>query len=902
MFKQRLLVLFAACTLVGAFPVPAVADEAGHADAVPEQAVGIAGELPGGEGTGIVPDVPAGDAGDDSAVADGDAGDTPEELDADPAMAPAADPPAGSAMVPAADPADAPADAPAADPLPESDADPAESLVAEPAAGPDALARAPQDLAPQDELDTRAAAAAGLIADDTYYLRSIMGDRQVVDVSGQSASAGGNVIAWNWNGGDNQKWEVTHDPIGYVSLRSVLSGLLLTVDGTKSGANVDQQADLAGDAAAAQKWIIEQDAAGRGYAITSALSPNLVLDLTGYTSQNGTNVEVWIPNGADANRNQIFQLIDATPVVPVSTAAIEEGYYTIHAGSSANILDISGESAADGANVCGWTANGGANQLFKVAEEGGYYRITAAHSDKSIDMAAACPIPGVNAVQNGTPAGTATSLFSAALNGNGSVTLTNRATGLVLTMDGSARGANLYGDAAAGGAAQQFQLEKVVNLLAEGMYEIVPATNSGMRLDVSGQSRTPGANVAIWTANGGQNQKWDIQLVAGHENTYTIQAVMSGAYLAAEGADAGSNVSQRTPADGSARWIPSYAGGRVLFENAATHMMLDITGCGSQAGTNVELWTPNNTSAQRFSLTRTHPIEDGYYYIEFEADADLVLDVSGKSTRSGGNVISYTNNAGGNQKWYFQRQSDGTYKILNAHSELPLAVAGNSAVPGTNVEQASAGSSAGQRWNLVYNHDGSFSIVSALDSGVALSIAGGVPGNSANADIQGAAADDGQRFVFEPTSYRYGTLTMSASQLAMYKRAQGYGSPTDWLILLDNDECWVGVFRYEGGRWLMERYFRCSNGKGSTPTVRGTYYVGAKGYTFGSDQGHACYWYTQIYGDYLFHSTLYQPYSFYHLDSRLGMHLSNGCVRLHIDNAKYIYDYVPYNTKIVSYN
>ena len=112
----------------------------------------------------------------------------------------------------------------------------------------------------------------------------------------------------------------------------------------------------------------------------------------------------------------------------------------------------------------------------------------------------------------------------------------------------------------------------------------------------------------------------------------------------------------------------------------------------------------------------------------------------------------------------------------------------------------------------------------------------------------------------------------------------------------------MGVFRWADGRWNYDNYFRCTNGKDSTPSLRGTYYVGAKGYTFGSEDGHACYWYTQIYGDYLFHSTLYYPYSFNPLDPRLGMHLSNGCVRLHIDSAKYIYDKVPYNTKIVSYN
>ena len=37
------------------------------------------------------------------------------------------------------------------------------------------------------------------------------------------------------------------------------------------------------------------------------------------------------------------------------------------------------------------------------------------------------------------------------------------------------------------------------------------------------------------------------------------------------------------------------------------------------------------------------------------------------------------------------------------------------------------------------------------------------------------------------------------------------------------------------------------------------------------------------------------------MDDRLGMHLSHGCVRLNINNAKWIYDNIPRGTTVVSY-
>lgn len=78
------------------------------------------------------------------------------------------------------------------------------------------------------------------------------------------------------------------------------------------------------------------------------------------------------------------------------------------------------------------------------------------------------------------------------------------------------------------------------------------------------------------------------------------------------------------------------------------------------------------------------------------------------------------------------------------------------------------------------------------------------------------------------------------------------------------------------------------------PTPTGEYTVTGKGYSFG--HGHTCYYYTQFYGDYLFHSIPYYQGTFNPMDSRMGMHVSQGCVRLPIDRAKWIWDNVPLAT------
>ena len=141
---------------------------------------------------------------------------------------------------------------------------------------------------------------------------------------------------------------------------------------------------------------------------------------------------------------------------------------------------------------------------------------------------------------------------------------------------------------------------------------------------------------------------------------------------------------------------------------------------------------------------------------------------------------------------------------------------------------------------------------------------------------------------------------LSGKQAEMLAKAQAYTSNTNYLILVDRAACKVSIFAGSFGAWNNIKYWDCAPGKASTPTVSGTFTVQGKGYYF--DSGSArCYWYTQFYGNYLFHSVLYSKYNGSLMDGRVGIPLSHGCVRLQIDNAKWIYDNIPRGTKVVIY-
>ena len=138
----------------------------------------------------------------------------------------------------------------------------------------------------------------------------------------------------------------------------------------------------------------------------------------------------------------------------------------------------------------------------------------------------------------------------------------------------------------------------------------------------------------------------------------------------------------------------------------------------------------------------------------------------------------------------------------------------------------------------------------------------------------------------------------------MLNKAQDYSSNTSYLILVDRGRCKTAIFKGSYGNWNYDKYWSCSVGKPSTPTITGTYSLGYKQLYFDPEDGGRCWYKTQIYGSYLFHSVIYYRDSAPNriLDGTIGAQVSHGCVRLDIQNAKYIYDTVPSGTKVVIYN
>ncbi|WP_310603564.1 cellulase family glycosylhydrolase [Anaerosporobacter sp.] len=89
----------------------------------------------------------------------------------------------------------------------------------------------------------------------------------------------------------------------------------------------------------------------------------------------------------------------------------------------------------------------------------------------------------------------------------------------------------------------------------------------------------------------------------------------------------------------------------------------------------------------------------GYYYIQ-NVTSQTVMDISGKSTATGGSDILYTNNGGNNQQFELISYN-GYYKIKNRNSGLVLEIANYSTTNGATCTQNTDYSAANQLFSII---------------------------------------------------------------------------------------------------------------------------------------------------------------------------------------------------------
>ena len=170
-----------------------------------------------------------------------------------------------------------------------------------------------------------------------------------VDINAASTENGANVQIWDCVNGNAQmfafQYVKTENNVPYWTIRNNYSGKVLDVNGTSAGANVQQYAYHGGDN---QLWTLKM--AGDGYFYicsklgncTSLDSSSLVLDLWGYSTDNGTNITISGYHGSD---NQQWYLWDNT--INLSAEWTSTNYKVDYNADGGTLLDENGNETTD---------------------------------------------------------------------------------------------------------------------------------------------------------------------------------------------------------------------------------------------------------------------------------------------------------------------------------------------------------------------------------------------------------------------------------------------------------------------------------------------------------------------------------------------------------------------------
>lgn len=125
-------------------------------------------------------------------------------------------------------------------------------------------------------------------------------------------------------------------------------------------------------------------------------------------------------------------------------------------------------------------------------------------------------------------------------------------------------------------------------------------------------------------------------------------------------------------------------------------------------------------------------------------------------------------------------------------------------------------------------------------------------------------------------------------------------SDTSYLINVNIKNQKTYIYKGKADNWKLVKTCSCSTGISGEDTPLGSFSIQEKGDWFFSEKYNegGKYW-TQITGDILFHSVPFNKDKTTVLDYTMNKPSSHGCIRLSLDDAKWIYNNIPKGSKVI---
>ena len=320
-----------------------------------------------------------------------------------------------------------------------------------------------------------------------------------------------------------------------------------------------------------QKWNIQRIGNTEWYKILAENSGS-ALNIHNGIAADGTNVSIW-PFGGNMHK---FRFLDAG-----------NGYYVLQGNVNGTyVLDVSGASNTNGANVQIWKYNASSAQKWKLVKRSAYVLKGDVDSNGKVELA------DLNLLQKYLSNSSITiNKNNSDLNSDGRVTITD------LSQLKSKLNQNN---------------ERVITV-ANGWYNVASANYLKRGLDVNCSGTAEGSNIILYNYEGQNNQKFYLEnkgsgwftLKAGHCDKYVSAANNTGANH--------TNIQINSKNNGNDqlwRLIDAGSGYYYIESKLRNGLSFDCANCGNANGTNIQLWDRANVLWNKWKFTKVSAPQD----------------------------------------------------------------------------------------------------------------------------------------------------------------------------------------------------------------------------------------------------------------------------------------------------
>ncbi len=522
------------------------------------------------------------------------------------------------------------------------------------------------------------------VADGVYCFESA---GLVLDVKGASAESGATLQSYAKNGTVAQAFRLTYNSAsGYYTIASLVSGKLIDADyGSvvpRGAAHLYGSLDDAGSYTKNRFWILEPS--GEGFTIKNAAN-GLYLSFESGVAVTSTDAATWT---LTQTKGFTWTQADIDAFAAAQGLQIPDGTYALGMDSSPrSVVDVSGDSASNGANIQIYASNNTAAQRWVIknaldsnGQPTGYVTIAHAGTSSALDVTGGGKKSGNN-IQQYAVNDTAAQRWIPVKQTNGSfVFYSGLGRNLVLDVSGGSvsNGANVQIWTANGSAAQRFiaidahpHVGAGTQSVADGMYQINSVSDPSTCLDVAGGSVSNGARIQTYATNGTMAQCFKLSFDSA-TGFYSICSAKSTKGLDLDSGDIfpGAKVQQWDfPGLGSnQQWRIEPDGDSCVIRSVASNLVLERKPDGSlttayESGSAAQHWT-----FEVFTVS----LDEGCYSICSDSTGKY-LDVTGGSYADEAPLQVYTGNGTLAQKFWARKDDQGCYSFQCANSAKYLS-------------------------------------------------------------------------------------------------------------------------------------------------------------------------------------------------------------------------------------